>query len=277
MVKKLILFVIFLTGCTASDWQAIQKALEETQRIVDRRLQEYYQSYPPYSYQPQPNQYYYPQPQPSYQPQPDYQPQPSYSEQLSEIFKKVAKAIEPTHPTVRTFALKLARKYPGEYNVGQICIIFKYLEENWRYVSDPKGVDYVAPAHESIEAGLAGDCDDFAVLMASLIEAIGGSARVIVAWGPEGGHAYCEVYVGSEKDLEELIDWICEYSDEYGTLSQKIYRWLVGQNYVFHYHKTASGEVWLNLDWSAEYPGGPFFKSYKAYAVYPDGKVKKLK
>ncbi|OQX87750.1 MAG: hypothetical protein B6D55_02255 [Candidatus Omnitrophica bacterium 4484_70.2] len=128
MVRLIFFLLLFLTGCTATDWQAIQEA-----------LQEYYQSY--YPYQPQPNQYYYPQPQPSYQPQQDYQPQPSYSEQLSEIFKKIAKAIEPTHPTVRTFALRLARKYPGEYNTGQICIIFKYLEENWRYVSDPSGVD----------------------------------------------------------------------------------------------------------------------------------------
>ena len=268
--------LLFLTGCTAADWEVFNKSLKEFCENLNETLKQtqYQYSYYPYYY-PQP---YQPQPQPQYQP---YQPQPYIPAQsklnLSEIFKKIVKAIEPTHSTVRTFALRLARKYPGEYHPGQICIIFKYLQENWKYISDPRGVEYIAPAHESIEAGLAGDCDDFAVLMASLIEAIGHKARVILAFGPLGGHAYCEVFVGSEEDLQRLINWISEYSDEYGTLSKKIYRWLTEQDFVFHYHKDAFGNCWLNLDWSAEYPGGPFFESYWAYAVYSDGKIEKIK
>ena len=150
------------------------------------------------------------------------------------------------------------------------------MREKWRYVNDPRGIDYMAPAHESIEAGLAGDCDDFAILMASLIEAIGGKTRVILAWGPKGGHAYAEVYVGNENDVQRLIDWISNYSDEYGRLRKKLYRWLLGENYTFHYHKEGSGECWLNLDWTAEHPGGKFFTSYRAIAVYPDGNFKKI-
>ena len=44
---------------------------------------------------------------------------------------------------------------------------------NWVYVNDPAGTDYYAKASESLRL-LRGDCDDYAILMASLIESIGG-------------------------------------------------------------------------------------------------------
>ena len=96
----------------------------------------------------------------------------------------------------------------------------------------------------------AGDCDDFAILMSSLIENIGVSTRIILAHGPFGGHAYAEVYLGKLDDedhkVERILNWI---RNEYNTGEVRTH---IDMN---------TGDVWLNLDWSAEHPGGPFFEA----------------
>ena len=65
--------------------------------------------------------------------------------------------------------------------------IFEYLKNNWHYVGDQDPTANFNYASETINRGKSagysgvGDCDDFACVMASMIEAIGGSARIIGA------------------------------------------------------------------------------------------------
>lgn len=161
------------------------------------------------------------------------------------VTNQIVKAVDFTNPTTRDFAVKLATRYSwsvGEYNLGQVVSIYEYLYKNWKYVNDPAGIDYFSPASRTIELGLAGDCDDFAILMAAVIKAIGGSSRIIVAYGSEGNHAYAEVYMGTEDHAKNLISSL-----------QKRYG-----NEVIHYH-LRDDSAYLNLDWSARYPGGLFF------------------
>ncbi|MCS6822537.1 MAG: hypothetical protein NZ551_11810, partial [Microscillaceae bacterium] len=66
-------------------------------------------------------------------------------------------AMDLNNPTTRKFAVKLAQKYPGDYNLNQVCAIWNFCKQNWKYVSDPRGINYVAKASESIELGLSGD------------------------------------------------------------------------------------------------------------------------
>jgi len=199
----------------------------------------------------------------------------SFNEYAPEYAKKVKDAITPAHPTVRTFALRLAREFPGNYNIGQVCAIWYYLKKNWRYVNDPRGIEYFAPANESIDAKLSGDCDDFAILMASLIEAIGGSSRIILAFGPQGGHAYCEVCVGQNpQQVQTIINNIAKIHPNYRILDS-LKTFLSGKGYSFSYHRGPDG-YWLNLDWTAEHPGGPFFPATWGIVVYPDGRWGKM-
>ena len=189
----------------------------------------------------------------------------------------MVRAIEPTNPIVRSFAVSLAKRYPGPYNVGQICAIYEYLRSHWKYVNDPRGFDYFAPASESIISGLAGDCDDFAILMASLIEAIGGASRVVLASRHDGtGHAYAEVYIGRNfREAKQVMDSLYStYTKEHSL--QVFLHWLKNRNFVFYYHQDITG-CWLNLDWSATHPGGPFFKADLEIAVFPDGRYMRLK
>ncbi|MDX2303869.1 MAG: hypothetical protein NW226_13770 [Microscillaceae bacterium] len=101
-----------------------------------------------------------------------------------------AEAVTPNKPCVRDFAVNLAKKSPGPYSQGgkfpgpegikQICSIHLYLSNNWKYISDPTSVrdDYYSTASRSLAIGMAGDCDDYSVVMASSIQAIGGTARI---------------------------------------------------------------------------------------------------
>jgi len=148
----------------------------------------------------------------------------------------------------------------------QICAIFEYLKNGdnskrgWCYVGDTRGEDNYNFANDTLKMGDevgssgVGDCDDFAILLSSLIESIGGTTRVIRAYNQTNleGHAYTEVYLGKIGDrddqIETILDWL---KRKYKTET------------IYFHIEPETKEVWLNLDWSAEHPGGPFFPGDK--------------
>lgn len=160
-----------------------------------------------------------------------------------------------TNPITRNFALELASKSPGSYNVGQIACIYDYLYKNWKYVSDPTGKEYFSKASETIENKLSGDCDDFAILMSSCIEAIGGRTRIVFAQNSVGGHAYTEVRISqNEEEAKELIKSLGDYINTmYGQILRSTY----------NYRKDTDGTIWLNLDWDGPSPGANYFSADK--------------
>jgi len=184
---------------------------------------------------------------------------PSQVRDLNNVFNS---RVEPENDDVRSLALILASNHPGERTIDQISGIYEYLktgsdsEKGWKYVSDPRG-DLFQYASFTLNVGKKagcvgiGDCDDFAILMSALIEAIGGTTRVILAYNNSigSGHAYTEVYLGDMDEQNnrvlDIINWI-----------KKIYQ----INDVYTHIDTETKDVWLNLDWSANNPGGPFFK-----------------
>ncbi len=184
-------------------------------------------------------------------------PAPELSAHIDKTAAKISSAITPRDSQVRHFAAKLAQTFPGPYNIGQVCAIWYPIKNTWKYTNDPRGADYFATASETAWTG-GGDCDDFAIFIASLIEAIGGSTRIVLATNETSGHAYCEVFLAkTETDVRALCQAIVQLSGP-------------GRPYSFHYHKAKDG-CWLNLDWSAEYPGGPYFKATQEVFIYPDG------
>ncbi len=186
---------------------------------------------------------------------------------MSELKKMLNSKVEPDNQRVRKEALRLALKYPGDHTIDQICSIYGYLKsgddlkKGWGYVPDPRGLDYFSYANESLGAGEdyvgGGDCDDFAILMAALVESIGGTTRIILAHNNStGGHAYSEVYLGqlnaTNNQVEVVLKWLEQTYD-----SDKIYTHV----------DTDTKYVWLNLDWSADYPGGPLYQGDKHYVL----------
>jgi Ca2+/Na+ antiporter len=106
----------------------------------------------------------------------------------------VLAAIDYQNPVVRDFAVMAAREYGQDikgyesyYRIVQCFAVFKKINANWFYVSDPKNQEYFAAASESVRL-LSGDCDDHAILMAAATRAIGGTPRLIHT----NGHLYPE-------------------------------------------------------------------------------------
>jgi tetratricopeptide (TPR) repeat protein len=191
-----------------------------------------------------------------------------------DINKTLNSRVEPDNSRVYDLALALAAQHSGDYTIDQVCEIYSYLKygnstkKPWSYARDPRGVDYFNFASKSLSAGDdaecagAGDCDDFAILMSSLVESIGGTTRIVLARNNStGGHAYAEVYIGRLSDqsgqVEETIKWL---QQEYDTEK------------IFTHIETDEKDVWLNLDWGNDakgnaHPGGPFFQGDRHYVL----------
>jgi len=133
--------------------------------------------------------------------------------------------------------------------------------KGWGYIADPLGSEKNQYANETIKKGKEqartgmGDCDDFAILMAALVESIGATPRIVLAYDSSTGHAYTEVYLGDlgseDNQVEEVIQWLRE-------------KYLLDNVYVHINPETK--DVWLNLDWGQDsrgnsHPCGPFFKA----------------
>ncbi len=162
---------------------------------------------------------------------------------------KIIDAIEFENPKVRDFALsatlkdfKEVRGYANYRTIIQCFAVFKEINSRWNYVSDPKGKDYIANATESLRY-FSGDCDDHSILMAACIKSIGGTPRLIHT----GGHIYPEIWIGKKPDLE-IVNF----------LIKKVLFVEESKGKTIHYHIDERGQIWLNLDYTATYPGGPF-------------------
>jgi hypothetical protein len=184
-----------------------------------------------------------------------------------EILRKYAKkyiiAMDYHSPGTRNYARKLAAEYPGKFSIRQVCNIYDHVRSNWKYVDDPAGEEYVSMASRTIENGFIGDCDDFAVLTASLLAAVGGRTRIVYAVGEDGIHAYAEVKVPVDEETLAFIE-----SRYRGNIER-----LLGINRIesIHSHRGTGDERWLNLDWSARHPGGRYFDSFYHIIIYPSG------
>ena len=175
--------------------------------------------------------------------------------------QEIINAIDYKNPTVRDFAVQATNEYfedqqrtKMKYRILVQCLaVFKKINDNWNYVSDPQDEEYIAKASESVRL-LAGDCDDHSILMAAAIKSIGGVPRLIYT----EGHIYPEILIGNKKDFEQMSSLI----------RKKLFVQECGGRTI-HYHKDASGDIWLNLDYTAGYPGGKFMGSEVIEALYP--------
>jgi len=176
--------------------------------------------------------------------------------------REIVSAIDYRNPVVRDFAVGATNENFVKQQGGikmryrtliQCFAVFKKINENWNYVSDPQDEEYIAKASESVKL-LAGDCDDHSILMAAAIKAIGGTPRLVYT----NGHIYPELLIGGKKDLEHMGKLIHEklFPEE-------------SRGHTIHYHKDEEGKIWINLDYTAGYPGGKFMGNDVIECIYP--------
>jgi len=162
---------------------------------------------------------------------------------------RIIHSIDYENPEVRNFAVAITVKNFKEYaertnyrTIIQCFAVFKEINSKWNYVNDPDSRNYFAKASESV-LHLSGDCDDHTILMAACIKAVGGTSRIIHTTG----HLYPEILIGSQKDLE-VINYL---------IKRKLFP-IESKGMSLNYHIDENNQVWLNLDYTAKYPGGPF-------------------
>lgn len=173
-------------------------------------------------------------------------------------------------PKIKQFANQAARsnfkkKQEGDYRVYIQCFsVFKEINGKWNYVNDPNKWDYIAPAEESLES-FAGDCDDYAVLMATCLNSVGGVVRLVRT----PNHVYPELKINDQKTFEYLSSMIRH--ELFTPTTQKKVTYKKGKKITtkissgkidkVNYHTDNNGNIWLNMDYTAKYPGGKFMSS----------------
>jgi len=112
-------------------------------------------------------------------------------------------------------------KYVADRVVSSACpynklcyakALYYFVKNNFNYIPDPRGIEYVKKPTETL-VSRGGDCDDLALLLASLLESVGIKTRFVFI--PR--HVYIQAYLPeaktSLKDKEGFVslDVTCGY------------------------------------------------------------------
>jgi hypothetical protein len=172
---------------------------------------------------------------------------------LTRTVKNIQSKVDHRDSVVRNFAVTNSLKYFDEFYpkygpVVRALSVFKAVNSSFKYVADSERDEYFATPRETILNGMGGDCDDHSILMVSAMKAIGVHTRMVLT----EGHLYPEMLCGDEKNFEKI-----------NTTIMTLFSREIRGNIYFH---EENGEYWLNLDYSARHPGGPYV-SEKAFAI----------
>lgn len=108
---------------------------------------------------------------------------------VEEYYDRINERVD--YSVVASPVASIKAAYPGNYSVLQIAEAFSWMKHNVDYVTETSG-DYWQTAEETMASG-QGDCEDHAILICSIIGALGGNARVNLI----DEHAFPTVFVSS--------------------------------------------------------------------------------
>ncbi|MDD4127461.1 MAG: hypothetical protein PHV39_07225 [Methanomicrobium sp.] len=128
---------------------------------------------------------------------------PTRDEEMWILASRISGAMDYYEPATRDFAVRyIPKDHSGEFTISQACDIWDGVKSDWTYEYDPYGIWDLSPASRTINTGLDGDQNDFAIFTASLLKSIGGQARIKLAQSPQAGeHTYAELYLGNSDDF----------------------------------------------------------------------------
>jgi len=105
-----------------------------------------------------------------------------------------------SNPIIRAKATSLVQKLPQKDYLNEIATLFDFVQNNIRYVRDIRNVETIHFPEQVLKQA-HGDCDDKAILLASLLEATGKPTRfVAVGFQPDTfSHVFTDVSIGRDK------------------------------------------------------------------------------
>jgi hypothetical protein len=128
-----------------------------------------------------------------------------------EFMKKIARE-RSKHPLVRQLACNIIKQYrvPSMHYAQEAYAIGDWVKNNFRYVRDTRGVETLQDPLtmiDQIQRGNGqGDCDDHALLIATLLLSIGHSPRFRVVKYNKYAPSFAHIYVVSyERDKKSPV------------------------------------------------------------------------
>jgi hypothetical protein len=184
-----------------------------------------------------------------------------YADEISDKLKKtVLKNVE--HPNIQRYlnekSISVSEMDLGTYSMSDYksCIgLFQEVNDAWTYKPDPRKKDLYRSPHRTIHT-LAGDCDDYTTLIASLFISQGYRMRIIMS----AGHVYPELAIPNDHIYVTLMEPVIKTS----------LRYIADGSPPLYFHKDNEGTIWLNMDYTAAYPGGPFMDEKVLKVIYLD-------
>lgn len=152
---------------------------------------------------------------------------------------------------------------------ARVARLYHCVHDRWTYTSDPEGGrDWLRFSEEMIDSdhGFRGDCEDFAILMLSLLQSFDEplDCRIVLA-GPETddrpAHAYVEIRIC---DPDEYPANTAEQQEQLSKLQNE---WNIDELTI---HRDTDG-IWLALD---DFPPTSH-KGRRKYTIKPDGTLRK--
>jgi len=97
-------------------------------------------------------------------------------------------------PLIRETAIGIVRGLPGKDYLGEIFRIYNWVKQNVRFTRDPVSLELLQSAMRTLK-GKVGDCDDYTVLLSTLLQSLGHATRIktIATRAGEYHHVYPEV------------------------------------------------------------------------------------
>jgi len=107
------------------------------------------------------------------------------------IYEQVNRLVRPFDAGVVDLAGRLSAGLGANYSVYWLCALFDWVTSELTYTSDPSDDDVWSPPGDTLAAG-GGDCEDYSILISSVVELWGGNTRFYVITQ----HAFAAVYLG---------------------------------------------------------------------------------
>lgn len=132
-------------------------------------------------------------------------------------FKDIKSLIDPNDQKIKLTANKIVTASCEGNIVCYSKALYYFIRDNYEYVPDPKGVEYVEDPKEFLIAG-GGDCESGSIALAALQEAIGVDAQLVFV----ANHAYVRIKLDDAPNTYKndgwiYLDWTCKDCD-YGNI-----------------------------------------------------------
>lgn len=204
------------------------------------------------------------------------------SENQAPYYGAYCDKIDPYNLEVRKASALAIKNDPGSYNINQLLDIYDWVKKNIEYqsVTSPN-IPY--PPSETLTTS-SGDCKNQAVLIASMVESIGGTSKVVA--DPSCDHAYALVYASNQsQDMQGIADTIGQHYNKQLNIQWIIMgneNWLIfdpaGGLYPGNTLPECSGNrtayyVDSCLSCEEQYPNMPYTFNGKCYSQCPAGTI----